>query len=265
MAGCQPVIRIIPRLDIKGQYLIKGVHLEGLRKVGSPHDFATQYYQQGADELIYMDAVATLYGRNSLTDIIKQTVKSVFIPITVGGGIRSVDDAKEVLRSGADKVAINTAATQQPELINKMAHKFGRQSVVLSVEAKMTNDGSWEVYTDNGREKTGRNVIDWVSEAAERGAGEVLLTSVDREGTRQGYDQQLLASVKNAIDIPIIASGGFKDWQDAQLAIKNGAHALSMADVLHFKRTDIHTIKSELREQGYILRKTPMNTGNQHE
>ncbi len=177
--------RLIARLDIKGPNLIKGVHLEGLRVIGDPQLFAQKYYQDGADELIYIDSVASLYGRNNLVDIVKHTAQNIFIPLTVGGGVRSVEDANLLLRSGADKVAINTACMSNPSLINELANRFGSQCVVLSIEAKKTSKGHWEAYTDNGREKTGKDVLSWVLEAVERGVGEVLLTSVDQEGTKK--------------------------------------------------------------------------------
>lgn len=248
------MIRLVPRLDIKGEYLIKGIHLEGLRKIGNPQDFAQKYYQQGADELIYMDAVASLYGRNSLTNIIKETVKSVFIPITVGGGIRSIDDAKNVLRSGADKVAINTAATQNPQLINQMSRKFGSQSIVLSIEAKQKSSSEWEVYTDNGREKTGLNVRDWAIEAAERGAGEILLTSIDNEGTKQGFDTSLLNSIRRAVSIPVIISGGMGKIDDAVQAINLGANAIAIADILHYEKMSLNQVRDELSAQKIAVR-----------
>ena len=184
-------VRLIARLDVKGPNLIKGVQLEGLRKLGDPQCFARQYYEAGIDELIYMDVVASLYGRNNLTDVVRHTAENVFIPITVGGGIRSVDDARTMLRSGADKIAINTAAVGNPDLIDSLAAAFGTQCVVLSVEAIRQSDGRWEAHTDNGREKTGCDVVEWVCEAARRGAGEILLTSVDREGTQAGCDIDL--------------------------------------------------------------------------
>ena len=179
-------IRLIARLDIKGQNLIKGIHLEGLRVIGSPNEHALRYYQQGADELIYMDCVASLYGRNHLGDIVRSAAKDIFVPMTVGGGIRSVEDATQILRSGADKVAINTAAVKRPVLISEISYRFGSQCMVLSIEAKEVGSGCWEVYTDNGRERTGIDVIEWVKRGVNLGAGEVLLTSVDREGTRKG-------------------------------------------------------------------------------
>jgi Imidazoleglycerol-phosphate synthase len=199
--------RLIARLDIKGPNLIKGVHLEGLRVIGNPQDYAYRYYQQGADELIYMDAVASLYGRNHLAEIIKQAVKNIFVPLTVGGGIRSVEDAAAVLRSGADKVAINTAAVTKPELITQIAETFGNQCIVLSVEAKQLSNQRWEVLTENGRERSGRDVVEWVTEGVDRGAGEILLTSVDREGTRKGFDVDLLRAVSQSVTVPVIASG----------------------------------------------------------
>lgn len=246
--------RLIPRLDIKAPNLIKGVHLEGLRKLGNPSEFARRYYEQGADELLYMDAVASLYGRNSLTDLIKETVKSVFIPITVGGGIRSIDDAREILRSGADKVAINTAAVANPDLIDEMAHTFGSQCMVLSVEAKQVADGKWEAYTDNGREKTGLDVIEWVKQAVERGAGEVLLTSVDKEGTRQGYDLALVEAVSSQVSVPVVASGGMGQAMDGVQAVKSGASAIAMADILHYERDSLSGIRQICAQNGLTVR-----------
>ncbi len=248
------MIRLIPRLDIKGTNLIKGVKLEGLRKLGSPNEFARAYYQQGADELLYMDAVASLYGRNSLTELIKETVKSVFIPITVGGGIRSLDDAREILRAGADKVAVNTAVVKNPALINQMAETFGSQCVVLSVEAIKQTSGHWLAFTDNGREHTGLDVVEWVQEAVERGAGEILLTSVDKEGGRKGYDLDLIHAVSNVVNVPIIASGGMGEAGDGLDAVSKGADAVAMADILHFKRSSVNEIRSTFLKAGIDVR-----------
>ncbi|SFR59419.1 imidazole glycerol phosphate synthase subunit HisF [Thiomicrospira sp. ALE5] len=248
------MIRLIPRLDIKSSHLIKGVKLEGLRKIGAPSEYARKYYQQGADELLYMDAVASLYGRNSLTDLIKETVKSVFIPITVGGGIRSVDDARAILRCGADKVAINTAAVQRPELIGEMAHTFGEQCVVLSIEAIRQADGRWLAFTDNGREHTGLDVVEWVKEAVNRGAGEILLTSVDQEGGRKGYDLELVQVVSSVVSVPVIASGGMGQAKDGIAAVKSGASAVAMADILHYERDTVPGIRQVLAEEGIPVR-----------
>ncbi|MBL0916015.1 MAG: imidazole glycerol phosphate synthase subunit HisF, partial [Sphingopyxis sp.] len=201
-------VRIIPRLDIKGPNLIKGIHLEGLRVIGDPQEFSRRYYEGGADELLYVDVVASLYGRNSLHDTIRRVADNVFVPMTVAGGIRSVDDVRQILRSGADKVAVNTAAVQRPELLREIAENFGSQCMVLSVEAKQVAPGRWEAYTDNGRERSGREVVDWVKQATSLGIGEVLLTSVDREGTRKGFDIELVQAVETATNVPVIASGG---------------------------------------------------------
>ena len=237
-------IRLIPRLDIKGPNLIKGIHLEGLRVVGDPEIYAKKYYDDGADELLYMDIVASLYGRNNLKEIIKKTVKNVFIPITVGGGVRSIDDVRDLLRSGAEKVAINTAAANNPDLIRNVARKFGSQCMVLSIEAKKINDNYWEVYTENGRQKTGMNVVDWAIKGCELGAGEILLTSVDQEGTKNGFDIELVESVSKNIPIPVIASGGMGKHEDAlEVVTKAKADAISMADILHYDRTTIQEIR----------------------
>ncbi|MEE2746387.1 MAG: imidazole glycerol phosphate synthase cyclase subunit [Pseudomonadota bacterium] len=247
--------RLIARLDIKGPNLIKGVHLEGLRVIGNPHEHAYSYYEQGADELIFMDSVASLYGRNHLADIIKKAVKNIFVPLTVGGGVRSVEDAAAILRSGADKVAINTAAVANPELISQIAAKFGNHCAVISVEAKQLSSKGWEVLTENGRERSGRDVIEWVMEATYRGAGEILLTSVDREGTRKGFDVDLLRAVNQSVNVPIIASGGIGTSSDAIDAVNiGGADAVAMADILHYKRLNIGDVRNACRSAGLQVR-----------
>ena len=223
-------IRLIARLDIKGPNLIKGIHLEGLRVVGDPQQYAQDYYQAGVDELIYMDIVASLYGRNNLADIVKRTAENVFVPLTVGGGVRSGDDVRTLLRAGADKVAINTAATRRPELITEVAHKFGSQCMVLSIEAKRSSPGKWEAYIDNGREHTGLDVVEWARRGVELGAGEILLTSVDQEGTRKGFDCHLVEAVSSAVSIPVIASGGMGSSDHLVDAVRAGADAVAMAD-----------------------------------
>jgi cyclase len=249
-------LRIIPRLDIKGKNLIKGVQLEGLRVMGDPQEFAIRYYEAGADELVYMDIVASLYGRNNLSDIIQRAADQVFIPITVGGGVRSVDDARHILRSGADKVAINTAAIARPELISDVARHFGSQAMVLSVEAKQVAQGKWEAYTDNGRERTGLDVLVWVKRGIELGAGEILLTSVDREGTRKGFDIDLIRQVSEAVPVPVIASGGMGSIEDFLTAAKTGrADGISMADVLHYSRITLSDIRAAAREAGLAVRR----------
>lgn len=249
-------VRVISRLDIKAPNLIKGIRLEGLRVMGDPQTFACDYYAQGIDEILYMDVVASLYERSSLHDVIRHAVERVFIPMTVGGGIRSLQDATEILSLGADKIAINTAAVKQPELIAEIARQAGSQAVVLSVECKRELQG-WQVYTDNGREKTGRDVIDWVKQAQQLGVGEILLTSVDREGTRKGFDIDLLQAVSGKVNLPIIASGGFGELKHASeaAAVKN-VTAIAVADGLHYRRFTVAQIKQQLVCDGYSVRVT---------
>lgn len=248
-------LRLIPRLDIKGPNLIKGIRLEGLRVVGDPQEYAMRYYAAGADELIYMDIVASLYGRNNLSEIINRAARDVFIPITVGGGIRSVDDARHILRSGADKVAINTAAIARPELITEVARKFGSQAMVLSVEAKQIAPGRWEAYTDNGRERSGLDVLDWIKRGISLGAGEILLTSVDREGTRNGFDLELLKAVADVAPVPVIASGGMGGKEDMVQAAQAGIDAVAMADVLHYQRLTLGEIRDHAVAAGLPVRR----------
>lgn len=248
-------VRLIPRLDIKGPNLIKGIHLEGLRVVGDPQSYARKYYEQGADELIYMDIVASLYGRNSLRDIVSRTTRDVFIPLTVGGGVRSVEDVRDLLRAGADKVAINTAAVRQPELISDVSRAFGSQCMVLSIEAKQVGGSKWEVFTDNGRERTGLDVVEWVKRATGLGVGEILVTSVDREGTRKGFDVDLVRAVTAATPVPVIASGGMGSLEHlAEVCNEGKADAVAMADVLHYDRMSLHTIREFALERGVAVR-----------
>lgn len=247
--------RLIARLDIKGPNLIKGIHLEGLRVIGSPNEYARRYYRQGADELIYMDCVASLYGRNSLGDIVQSAARDVFVPMTVGGGIRSVEDATHLLRCGADKVAVNTAAIANPVLIADIARRFGSQCMVLSIEAKQVGPNRWEAYTDNGRERTGLDVIAWVKQGVALGAGEVLLTSVDREGTRKGFDIPLLQAVTGAVAVPVIASGGMGKPEDLVDAVwQGGADAVAMADILHYSRATVGDIRRTAQAAGIEVR-----------
>ena len=250
-------IRLIARLDIKGRNLIKGMHLEGLRVLGDPQEFARRYYEAGIDELIYMDVVASLYGRNSLTDVVSWTAHHAFVPLTVGGGIRNVDDAMQILRAGADKVAINTAATKNPALITQLAQRFGSQAVVVSIEAKHLADGKWEAYTDNGREKTGLDALEWAKQAASLGAGEILLTSVDQEGTRRGFDLDLVRGVAASVSIPVIASGGMGSCEHLIDVVKFGAaDAVAMADVLHYERLTLPDIRSRVKAAGISTRQS---------
>ncbi len=247
-------VRLIARLDIKGPNLIKGVHLEGLRVIGDPQEFARRYYEQGADELIYIDIVASLYGRSKLTEIVRRAARDVFVPMTVGGGIRTVDDVSDLLRSGADKVAINTAAIRRPGLINEVAQRFGSQCVVLSIEAKQQGADRWEVYTDCGRERSGIDAIGWAQQAVERGAGEILVTSIDREGTRKGFDVALTAAIAKAVNVPVIASGGFGKVEHLNEVVGAGADAVAVADALHFNQMTLPEIRDKARASGVKMR-----------
>lgn len=228
-------IRIIPRLDIKGPNLVKGICLEGLRVLGKPETFARHYYEQGADELLYMDVVASLYGRNNLLDIVARTAHEIFIPLTVGGGIRTLDDIKMALRAGADKISLNTAALNRPQFIREASRRFGSSTIVVSIEAIRQPDGHYEAYADNGRERTGIDAHEWALRAVEMGAGEILLTSIDREGTGTGYDLELTQKIAESVDIPVIACGGAGNIKHVRDAIINGsADAVSLASVLHY-------------------------------
>ena len=250
-----PTLRVIARLDIKSPNLIKGIHLEGLRVMGAPQPFAQRYYEAGIDELIYMDIVASLYGRNNLVELVRKTAKNVFVPMTVGGGVRSVEDVRELLRAGADKVAINTAATKRPELITEVARRFGSQCMVLSIEAKRVRPGAWEAFTDNGREYTGRDVLQWIKEGVDRGAGEILLTSVDQEGTRKGFDIELVRCVADAVPIPVIAIGGMGTPRHLIDVVKEGhADAVAIADALHYNRHSLNEIRNAARAAGISVR-----------
>ncbi len=228
-------IRIVPRLDIKGPNLVKGIHLEGLRVLGSPEKFAHYYYEKGADELIYMDVVASLYNRNSLHNIIERTAREIFIPLTVGGGLRTIEDIKNALRVGADKVSLNTAAIKNPNIIKEASRKFGSSTILISIEAIKSPDGKYLAYTDNGREYTGVNVNEWAKEVEELGAGEIMITSIDREGTGRGFDIELTKMVAEAVSIPVIACGGAGKIEDVKQVISEGkADAVAMASILHY-------------------------------
>jgi cyclase len=229
-------IRIIPRLDIKGPNLVKGIHLEGLRVLGKPEKFAKYYYENGADELFFQDTVASLYDRNSLHEIISLTAKEIFIPLTVGGGIRNVEDIKYILRSGADKVSINTEAIKRPNFIKEASLQFGSSTIVVAIEAIKDRDGIYRAYTDNGREITGKNVLDWAQEAEFLGAGEILITSVDNEGTFNGYNYELIELIDKAVSIPIIAHGGCSSFDDIEKIVTNTkCDAFCISSILHYK------------------------------
>jgi len=239
------ILRIIARLDIKGANLIKGIHLEGLRIVGDPQVHAEKYYNDGADEIIYMDTVASLYGRNNLLDVVTRATEHVFVPMTVGGGIRSVEDARALLRAGADKVAINTAAIKDPSLVTKISDVWGSSTIVLSIEAKQTAPGKWEAYTDNGRERTGLDVVQWAEQGAQLGAGEIFVTSVDQEGTKNGFDCELISAITKSVDIPVVASGGFGKLEHLkELMQVSKPTGVAIADSLHYRKFNFNEIRT---------------------
>jgi len=248
-------IRIIARIDVKNEYVIKGIHLEGLRKVGNPNELATKYYNEGIDEIIFMDAVAAYYDRNSLSQIIEKACEDVFVPITVGGGIRKIEDIKIALNAGADKVAINTQAIHNPEFITEASKIFGSQCIVSSIVAKKISNNKWEAYIDNGREPTKKDVIQWAKEVQKLGAGEIMITSIDKEGTKKGFDLELNQAISKAISIPIISSGGMKTSNDAiNLLLNSDVDAIATASTLHYNLESIKNIKYNLTQNNIKVR-----------
>lgn len=254
--------RVIPRLDIKGSNVVKGVHMEGLRVVGSPGDLARKYYEQGADELIAMDIVASLYGRSPDFDLMRSVANELFIPLTMGGGVQSLRDVNNFLRAGADKVAVNTFAVRRPELLAEAARQFGSQCIVLSVEAKRNGAGSWEAYVDGGREHSGKDAIAWIKQALDLGVGEILLTSVDFDGIRKGFDMELLAAVTAFCPVPVVIHGGAKDSASLSQAITEGkADAVCMASILHYDEWTVGNLKKELKDAGIPVRVSDCDGG----
>ncbi|MEO5335389.1 MAG: imidazole glycerol phosphate synthase cyclase subunit [Magnetospirillum sp. WYHS-4] len=253
--GLGVMLRLIARLDIKGPHLIKPVQLEGVRKVGDPREFARRYYEQGADEILYMDFVASLYERDVLYDIVRRTAEEVFIPITVGGGLRSLDEVRAMLRAGADKVAINSAATLRPDFVTELSRTFGSQCVVLQIDAKSDGRGGWEAYRDGGREHTGFDAVAWARRGQELGAGEILLTAIDREGTRKGFDLSLTQKIAAAVTIPVIVSGGMGSFDHLAEAVdRAGVDAVAMAHMLHYGQTTVGAIRAQALARGFRVR-----------
>ena len=253
-------LRLIPRLDIKGENLIKGVNLEGLRKIGNPEKFAKKYYLEGADEILIMDCVASLYERQNIYSIINKISKEIFVPITVGGGIRNIEHANNLFKNGADKIAVNTAVTKNPKLISELALRFGSQSIVLSIEAKKNGIDYWEAYTNNGREHTGMNIIDWAKKGIDLGIGEILLTSIDNEGTRKGFELNLINKFvnilkKSNISIPIIVSGGMGKPEDLNEILQiDSIDSVAIADIIHYERKSLREIKKYAEKIGFEIR-----------
>ena len=251
-------IRIIPRLDVKGENLVKGVRLEGLRVLGKPEPFARRYYELGADELLFIDVYASLLQRDQFLDLIMRTARDVFVPITVGGGVRTIEDIVRILRAGGDKVAINTAAVARPEFVAEAARRFGSQCIVLGIEAKHRGPGKWEALTDNGRETTGVDVLEWAVRAEALGAGEILVTSVDREGTRKGYDIELLDAIRRRVRVPVIASGGAGSADHVADCVRRAdVDAVSAAWILHHGVVALDALKRQIATLGVAVRPAP--------
>tara|TARA_Y100000739_G_C20591394_1_gene458067 strand:- start:276 stop:1700 length:1425 start_codon:yes stop_codon:yes gene_type:complete len=250
--------RIIARLDVKGKKLIKGVSFEGVRVIGEPNELAKQYSKEGADELLYIDAVASLYGRNSISDILKIASNEIFIPITASGGIRSVSDARNLLLSGADKIALNTAGLKNPNLIKDLVETFGSQCIVISIQArKKYGEKQWEAMCEMGREKSGKDVFEWINEVQQLGAGEILLTSVDRDGTLSTPDHDLIENACKLTKIPLIVSGGLTKTSDIKTVLKNKfVSGVALGGCLHYKKQSINLLKKDLIKEDINLRGT---------
>ena len=247
--------RIIPCLDVKNGRVVKGVSFVDLRDAGDPVECAKAYDEQGADELVLLDITATHEGRSTMVDIVKRVAESVFIPFTVGGGIKTVDDFKELLRAGADKISVNSAAVRNPDLINEASYKFGAQCVVCAIDAKRDGNGSWEVYLNGGRILTGINAVEWAIEAEKRGAGEILLTSMDQDGQKTGYDIELTKTISENVGIPVIASGGAGKAEHFLDAFTIGkADAVLAASLFHFNELPIPKLKKYLRDNNISVR-----------
>ncbi len=247
--------RIIPCLDVDNGRVVKGVNFTNLVDAGDPVELAKRYGEEGADELTFLDISASVDGRATTLDIVSRTAEQVFIPLTVGGGIRTVEDVNQLLRAGADKVSINTAAIKRPDLINEIADRFGNQVLVLSVDARRAQTKSgFEVTTHGGRESTGRDALEWMQDAVSRGVGEILLNSMDADGTKSGYDIQMIKATRALLSVPIIASGGAGKVSDFADALEAGADALLAASVFHFGTFKISEVKSYLSRAGYSVR-----------
>lgn len=255
-------MRVIPCLDVDAGRVVKGVNFTNLRDAGDPVELAAAYDQQGADELVFLDITASSGDRSTMFDVVRRTAESVFIPLTVGGGVRHVDDFDRLLREGADKVSVNTAAIVDPELLDRAARRFGAQCVVLSVDARRCPDGvstpsGFEVTTHGGRTSTGIDALAWAAEGADRGAGEILLNSMDADGTRDGFDLELIERVRQEVRVPIIASGGAGRPAHFADAVGAGADAVLAASVFHFGQVSIPEVKDELAAAGYVVRRSP--------
>lgn len=247
--------RIIPCLDVRDGKVVKGINFVGIKEVGDPVELAKQYSDANADEIVFLDITASHEGRSTMLDVVRRTAEVVFVPLTVGGGIRTIDDVRETLRAGSDKVGINSAAVRTPELINEAAEMFGRQCIVAAVDAKKVEDGSWHVVINGGRIDTGKDLIEWVKELEERGAGEILLTSMDADGTKAGYDIEMTKAVCDVVSIPVIASGGAGKVGDfADVFEKTNCDAALAASLFHYGELTIDEVKDDMRSKGLAAR-----------
>lgn len=245
--------RIIPCLDVKNGRVVKGVNFVGLKDAGDPVEIAKRYNEEGADELAFLDITASHEGRGTIVDIVEKVAREVFIPLTVGGGIRTLEDIYSLLNVGCDKVSINSPAIANPNFINESSKRFGSQCIVVAIDAKRTGN-SWNVFVNGGRIDTGRDALAWAKEAADRGAGEILLTSMDCDGAKQGYDIELTSKMSRMLNIPVIASGGAGTMEHIKEAFLNGADAALAASIFHFKEIDIMDLKRYLKKEGIAVR-----------
>lgn len=247
--------RIIPCLDVRDGKVVKGINFVGIKEVGDPVELAKQYSDSGADEIVFLDITASHEGRATMLDVVRRTAEVVFVPLTVGGGIRTIDDVRDTLRAGSDKVGINSAAVRNPELINEAAKLFGRQCIVAAVDAKRVDDGSWHVVINGGRIDTGKDLLEWVQELEQRGAGEILLTSMDADGTKAGYDLEMTKVVCDLVNIPVIASGGAGSVDDfADVFAATGCDAALAASLFHYGELTIDEVKDAMRARGIPAR-----------
>ncbi len=248
-------VRLIPCLDVDRGRVVKGTNFVELVDAGDPAELAARYDNEGADEIVFLDITASSENRTTMVDVVHRTAEQVFIPLTVGGGVANLSDARRLLRAGADKVSVNTAAVERPELINDIAEEFGTQCVVVAVDAKRRSGGeSFEVYTHGGREASGLDVMTWTEECAQRGAGELLVTSMDRDGTKLGYDLELIAAIARSVDLPLVASGGVGELADLADGARCGADGLLAASIFHFRSHSIREAKEHLAAAGFIVR-----------
>ncbi len=249
-------VRIIPCLDVKNGKVVKGVQFKNLKYAGDPVKLAKWYSQQGADEIVFLDITATVEKRKTILDVVKRTAENVFVPLTVGGGVKSIEDIRDLLNSGADKVAINTAAVRNPQLVKLAAKMFGSQCIVIAIDAKKVDKNKWEVYINAGTTPTGIDVVKWAKKVDQLGAGEILLTSIDADGTKQGYDIELTKTVVEAVSIPVIASGGAGKIEHLiEVVKKTGVSAVLAASIFHYKEFSIRKVKQKMLTCGILVRK----------